>query len=84
MNSICKATAKGLAKAIGAAGIWAAAVPFNLAQAVNSLPGGPAVNQLNLHPANLAKLLFLLLHSRMGGGLAPGLYGSAVSCQARS
>ena len=33
------------------ASAWVASVAFNAAQAVNDLPGGPAVNQLNLHPA---------------------------------
>lgn len=35
----------------GAAGIFAAAWLSTAAHAVNDLPGGPAVNQLNLHPA---------------------------------
>jgi cytochrome c oxidase subunit 2 len=30
---------------------WAGTAVFTLAHAVNDLPGGPAVNQLNLHPA---------------------------------
>jgi cytochrome c oxidase subunit 2 len=30
---------------------WAGTVAFTVAHAVNDLPGGPAVNQLNLHPA---------------------------------
>lgn len=33
-----------------AAGAWASTATFTLAHAVNDLPGGPAVNQLNLHP----------------------------------
>jgi cytochrome c oxidase subunit 2 len=33
-----------------AAGAWAGTAAFSVAQAVNDLPGGPAVNQLNLHP----------------------------------
>ncbi|MFZ9298529.1 MAG: cytochrome c oxidase subunit II, partial [Hylemonella sp.] len=33
-----------------AAGAWAGTAAFTAAQAVNDLPGGPAVNQLNLHP----------------------------------
>jgi len=33
-----------------AAGAWAGTAAFSAAQAVNDLPGGPAVNQLNLHP----------------------------------
>ena len=32
-------------------GAWAGSVALTAAYAVNSLPGGPAVNQLNLHPA---------------------------------
>ncbi len=32
-------------------GAWAGSVALTAAHAVNSLPGGPAVNQLNLHPA---------------------------------
>ena len=34
-----------------AASAWAGTAAFSLAHAVNDLPGGPAVNQLNLHPA---------------------------------
>ena len=33
-----------------AASAWAGTVAFTAAHAVNDLPGGPAVNQLNLHP----------------------------------
>ena len=33
------------------AGAWAGSAAFTAAQAVNDLPGGPAVNQLNLGPA---------------------------------
>ena len=33
-----------------AASAWAGTAAFTLAHAVNDLPGGPAVNQLNLHP----------------------------------
>ena len=33
-----------------AAFAWAGTAAFTAAQAVNDLPGGPAVNQLNLHP----------------------------------
>ena len=32
-------------------GAWVGSVAFTAALAVNDLPGGPAVNQLNLHPA---------------------------------
>ena len=38
------------ARTLRAAGAWAASAAFTLAHAVNDLPGGPAVNQLNLHP----------------------------------
>ena len=31
-------------------GAWLATAPLTLAHAVNDLAGGPAVNQLNLHP----------------------------------
>ena len=40
-----------LASLLLAASAWAGTGAFNLAHAVNDLPGGPAVNQLNLHPA---------------------------------
>ena len=40
-----------LAKLLLAAGAWGGTVAFTAAHAVGSLPGGPAVNQLNLHPA---------------------------------
>lgn len=33
------------------ASAWAGTATFTVAHAVNDLPGGPAVNQLNLHPA---------------------------------
>jgi cytochrome c oxidase subunit 2 len=33
------------------AAAWAGTAVFSLAHATNDLPGGPAVNQLNLHPA---------------------------------
>jgi len=33
------------------ASAWAGTTAFTVAHAVNDLPGGPAVNQLNLHPA---------------------------------
>ncbi len=44
MNSIFK----GLTNALAAALAWAASAVFSVALAVNDLPGGPAVNQLNL------------------------------------
>ena len=40
-----------LASLLLAASAWAGTAVFTAAQAVNDLPGGPAVNQLNLHPA---------------------------------
>ena len=39
-----------LASLLLAASAWAGTAAFTLAHAVNDLPGGPAVNQLNLHP----------------------------------
>jgi cytochrome c oxidase subunit 2 len=39
-----------LASLLLAACAWAGTAVFTLAHAVNDLPGGPAVNQLNLHP----------------------------------
>ncbi|MGA0569911.1 cytochrome c oxidase subunit II [Variovorax sp. VNK109] len=41
-----KSNSKKLASALLLAGVWFS----NAAHAVNDLPGGPAVNQLNLHP----------------------------------
>jgi cytochrome c oxidase subunit II len=41
---------KTLASLLLAASAWAGSVAFTAAFAVNDLPGGPAVNQLNLHP----------------------------------
>ncbi len=41
---------KTLASTLLAACAWASTGVFTLAHAVNDLPGGPAVNQLNLHP----------------------------------
>ncbi len=46
MKSIWKNLASMLATAI----LWLAGAGINLAHAVNDLPGGPAVNQLNLYP----------------------------------
>ena len=40
-----------LASLLLAASAWAGTAAFSPAHAVNDLPGGPAVNQLNLHPA---------------------------------
>ncbi|MBT9505453.1 cytochrome c oxidase subunit II [Rhodoferax sp.] len=39
-----------LAASLLAASAWAGSVAFTAAHAVSDLPGGPAVNQLNLHP----------------------------------
>ena len=47
MKSIFNKFAGTLAGAMA----WAGSVVFSAAQAVTDLPGGPAVNQLNLHPA---------------------------------
>ena len=49
-NTMRKLTRLGFQHA-GSAGIFAAAWLSTAAHAVNDLPGGPAVNQLNLHPA---------------------------------
>ena len=40
-----------LASPLLAIGAWTGSAALSLAHAVNDLPGGPAVNQLNLHPA---------------------------------
>ncbi|MFZ2309078.1 MAG: cytochrome c oxidase subunit II [Rhodoferax sp.] len=45
-----KSIFKTLATLLLAASTWAGTAAFTLAHAVNDLPGGPAVNQLNLHP----------------------------------
>ncbi|MDB5931186.1 MAG: cytochrome c oxidase, subunit [Polaromonas sp.] len=49
-NTISKMTRLAFQHA-GALGVCAAACVSTAAYAVNDLPGGPAVNQLNLHPA---------------------------------
>jgi cytochrome c oxidase subunit 2 len=41
-------TLKQIARALSGLGAWAATVVFSVAHALNDLPGGPAVNQLNL------------------------------------
>ena len=46
-----KSISKKLASLLCHAGIWTGAWLATSAHAVNDLPGGPAVNQLNLHPA---------------------------------
>ena len=45
-----KSISNKLASLLLMAGAWAGTAAFTAAQAVNDLPGGPAVNQLNLHP----------------------------------
>jgi cytochrome c oxidase subunit 2 len=45
-----KSIFKPLASLLLAVSAWASTAVFTLAHAVNDLPGGPAVNQLNLHP----------------------------------
>ncbi len=46
-----KSISNKLTSLLLAASAWAGTAAFTAAQAVNDLPGGPAVNQLNLHPA---------------------------------
>jgi cytochrome c oxidase subunit 2 len=46
-----KSISNKLASLLCRAGIWTGALMATAAHAVNDLPGGPAVNQLNLHPA---------------------------------
>ena len=46
-----KSISNKLASMLSQAGIWTGAWAATAAYAVNDLPGGPAVNQLNLHPA---------------------------------
>jgi len=46
-----KSISNKLTSLLLAAGAWASTAAFTAAQAVNDLPGGPAVNQLNLAPA---------------------------------
>jgi cytochrome c oxidase subunit 2 len=46
-----KSISNKLASLLCRAGIWTGALMATSAYAVNDLPGGPAVNQLNLHPA---------------------------------
>jgi cytochrome c oxidase subunit 2 len=46
-----KSISNKLASLLCHAGIWTGALMATSAHAVNDLPGGPAVNQLNLHPA---------------------------------
>jgi cytochrome c oxidase subunit 2 len=45
-----KSIFKPMASLLLAISAWAGTAVFTLAHAVNDLPGGPAVNQLNLHP----------------------------------
>jgi cytochrome c oxidase subunit 2 len=46
-----KSISNKLASLAMSASVWAGTSMLSLAHAVNDLPGGPAVNQLNLHPA---------------------------------
>ena len=46
-----KRISKTLSSLLSKAGIWAGAWAATAAYAVNDLPGGPAVNQLDFHPA---------------------------------
>jgi cytochrome c oxidase subunit 2 len=46
-----KSISNKLASLLLTTGAWAGSAAFTAAQAVNDLPGGPAVNQLNLGPA---------------------------------
>ena len=46
-----KSISKTLSSLLSKAGIWAGAWAATAAYAVNDLPGGPAVNQLDFHPA---------------------------------
>ena len=46
-----KSISKALSSLLSKAGIWAGAWVATAAYAVNDLPGGPAVNQLDFHPA---------------------------------
>ena len=46
-----KSIFNNLARMLLSACAWGGTVAFSVAHAVNDLPGGPAVNQLNLHPA---------------------------------
>ena len=50
MNMI-KSISNHLARVAIAAGAWGSTVAFTVAHATGDLAGGPAVNQLNLHPA---------------------------------
>ena len=56
MNTM-KSILNKLATPLAAAGAWAGTAALSVAHAVNDLPGGPAVNQLNLAPAvtNIAR-----------------------------
>ncbi|EKD96666.1 MAG: hypothetical protein ACD_23C01344G0001 [uncultured bacterium] len=45
-----KSISNKLTSLLLAASAWAGTAAFTVAHAVNDLPGGPAVNQLNLHP----------------------------------
>jgi cytochrome c oxidase subunit II len=49
--NMIKSISNHLARMLLAAGVWGSTVAFTAAHATGDLPGGPAVNQLNLHPA---------------------------------
>ncbi|MEY3445721.1 MAG: cytochrome c oxidase subunit [Pseudomonadota bacterium] len=49
--NMMKSIRNKLASPLLAIGAWTGSAALSLAHAVNDLPGGPAVNQLNLHPA---------------------------------
>ena len=51
MMSILNTLSRPLLAVITLIGAWAGSVAFTAAHAVGDLPGGPAVRQLNLHPA---------------------------------
>ena len=51
MMSILNTLSRPLLALITRIGAWAGSVAFTAAHAVGDLPGGPAVRQLNLHPA---------------------------------
>ena len=51
MKSIFKTFTQSIHLGLAALGMWVLSAALTAAHAVNDLPGGPAVNQLNLHPA---------------------------------
>ena len=50
MNMI-KSISNHLARMLLSAGVWGSTAVLTAVHATSDLPGGPAVNQLNLHPA---------------------------------